>query len=247
MVADLERDSQCRVDSFPFLEICASQTVMGECVMQHIFGRYRVAVLAVFLAIAQAMVPATGQTPNSPTHNSQKKNDSSNDAKNPPISSSADAKQVNASATKGHTSEDTEDQKNSSINISEPAAMPVEWRWYDKVAWGFNIALVVVGGFGIRIAINTLKNVARQTKAMEDSIKLQEAAYYQWVDVANWEVTDIENSTFTIEFDVVNPTGFPLTLKGSYISFKNIQPETKHVIYGRFLPPKTPVRVEIKV
>jgi hypothetical protein len=216
--------------------------------MHQISRRYFVVVCAVFLAIAQAAMPATGQTANSAARDSQKKSDTGNNGNNPPVAHSTSAKQIDAPAIKSETSEDSTEQKNPTVNISESAAVPVEWRWYDKVAWGFNILLVLVGLAGIRIAINTLRNVARQTKAMEDSIRLQEAAYYQWVDVTNWRVKEGgKPACLIVEFDINNRTNFPLTLKESDITFKKLQPKTRHVIYGRFVPPNIPIHIEIDI
>lgn len=97
---------------------------------------------------------------------------------------------------------------------------------YDYVALGINFALGVVGFAGIVIGIFTLRYLKRQatesanaTKAMRESIELQELQFRQWVEIDDWSnVTGylqptVKQAMIVIQFKIGNTTKFPLTLR----------------------------------
>jgi len=73
------------------------------------------------------------------------------------------------------------------------------------------IYLVILGLGGIVVGIGTLKAIEQQAKIMQAGIALQQA---QWVDVTKWNLTEEEpfegHPKLSINFDVVNPTAYPL-------------------------------------
>jgi len=81
-----------------------------------------------------------------------------------------------------------------------------------------NIGLLFAGIGGIVIAICTLRKIERQTKGIEDSIKLQKTLKRQWVNLENWNIKG-EPSLFSkkgfldLNFHVVNPTEMVMQLK----------------------------------
>ncbi len=50
------------------------------------------------------------------------------------------------------------------IVVNSPPAQPAPWTWHDRVLWGANIILVVLGYTGVMLALRTLKNIQRQTE-----------------------------------------------------------------------------------
>jgi len=50
------------------------------------------------------------------------------------------------------------------IVVTSPPPAPAPWSWHDKVLWGVEIVLVVLGYAGVLLALKTLKNIQRQTE-----------------------------------------------------------------------------------
>ena len=48
------------------------------------------------------------------------------------------------------------------VNAPPPQAGP--WTWHDKVLWGANLVLVILGYIGVVLALKMLKNIQRQTE-----------------------------------------------------------------------------------
>jgi hypothetical protein len=90
-----------------------------------------------------------------------------------------------------------------------------------------NIGLLVTGVGGIIVAVRTLRYIREQTKATaksakaaENSVRLQEAAFKQWLIVSNWrndrQVSKHAQPTeLFIYCDIVNTSTFPFTYTGS--------------------------------
>jgi hypothetical protein len=53
------------------------------------------------------------------------------------------------------------------IAIAEPAPAPAVWPWQDRIAWGANIVLVILGYVGVFLGLNLLKKIDRQTQYAE--------------------------------------------------------------------------------
>ncbi|WP_162601487.1 hypothetical protein [Occallatibacter savannae] len=50
------------------------------------------------------------------------------------------------------------------IVVTAPPAQAVPWSWHDKVLWGADLVLVILGYAGVLLALKTLKNIQRQTE-----------------------------------------------------------------------------------
>jgi len=121
-------------------------------------------------------------------------------------------------------------------------------KWYAAIKrpeWWLVIAAFITFAAVIWQAIAT----AGATKAMRKSVGLQETALQQWVDVVNWRTYLIllggQRAGVKIKVDVVNPTGFPLTLKGAQIRFDN-----RMTFFFRddcLLTPRNPYAVEVSL
>ena len=48
--------------------------------------------------------------------------------------------------------------------VTAPPAQAAPWSWHDKVLWGAEIVLVILGYAGVILALKTLKNIQRQTE-----------------------------------------------------------------------------------
>jgi hypothetical protein len=145
-------------------------------------------------------------------------------------------------ALKSYSSESPADEERTSISITNPAPMPIPWHWYEKVAWGFNIGLVVVGVAGIFVAIGTLKTIKRQTD-------IQRAGMKQWVELVDWKskkVPDGIKSKLEVSFTLVNPTNLLIVLNFVRIEFGPELPEKYSLVRtGTPLPPKAPITCKI--
>ena len=50
------------------------------------------------------------------------------------------------------------------ITIATPAPAPAPWPWQERIAWGANIVLVVLGYIAILFALSLLRKIERQTR-----------------------------------------------------------------------------------
>jgi hypothetical protein len=50
------------------------------------------------------------------------------------------------------------------IVVTSPTAAPAPWTWHDRVLWGADLVLVVLGYTGVILALRMLKNIQRQTE-----------------------------------------------------------------------------------
>jgi hypothetical protein len=49
------------------------------------------------------------------------------------------------------------------IVVTPAPAQPAPWTWHDRVLWGAELVLVILGYLGVILALRTLKNIQRQT------------------------------------------------------------------------------------
>ena len=83
--------------------------------------------------------------------------------------------------------------------------------------------LVIVGWRGVNAAVRTLGAIERQATLMQASMT-------QWVSVANWKASIIQlvgplsqqPKRLSIEFDVLNESSFPLTMRATFRFFGNL-------------------------
>jgi hypothetical protein len=63
------------------------------------------------------------------------------------------------------------------ITVATPAPAPAPWPLQDRIAWGANVLLALLGYAGIVLAVSVLKKIERQTKYGETAaLAAQEAA-----------------------------------------------------------------------
>ena len=62
------------------------------------------------------------------------------------------------------TTPDVSSQPAPQIVVTAPQAQAAPWSWHDKVLWGAEIVLVILGYAGVILALKTLKNIQRQTE-----------------------------------------------------------------------------------
>jgi len=62
------------------------------------------------------------------------------------------------------TTPDVSSQPAPQIVVTAPPAQAAPWSWHDKVLWGAEIVLVILGYAGVILALKTLKNIQRQTE-----------------------------------------------------------------------------------
>jgi hypothetical protein len=65
------------------------------------------------------------------------------------------------------------DYQPSHIAISTPAPAAA-WPWQERIAWGANIVLVILGYVGIMLALSTLRKIERQTRYAEQAAQAAE-------------------------------------------------------------------------
>jgi hypothetical protein len=145
-------------------------------------------------------------------------------------------------------------------HISEASANPP--KWYTPLKRP-EVWLVVVGFITCGLIWWQAKKTAEAAKATRDSVRLQEKAMAQWIDVT-WRTDDItkldklENADGTptkrmrIRADIVNKTNFPLTLtKGEITIISNFDGMVVPYIYSLprdyFLTPQLPYVVDIRI
>lgn len=80
-----------------------------------------------------------------------------------------------SSQTAGATdsSQPSESPQAPQIVVTSPPQQAVPWTWHDKVLWGAELVLVILGYLGVLLALRTLKNIQRQT---EFGVKAAQAA-----------------------------------------------------------------------
>jgi hypothetical protein len=60
-----------------------------------------------------------------------------------------------------------DEQQQRPIVVQLPAPVPTPWGVPERIAWGANLVLAIVGWFGIMLAVSVLKKIERQTRSAE--------------------------------------------------------------------------------
>ncbi len=105
----------------------------------------------------------------------------------------------------------------------------------DKANWYMTFGLVLIGGFGVCLAVRTLRAIERQAALMETQ-------FDQWVELTNWGAQKPRNDRIRITVDLINPSAFPLTVSGE-ITIGDERREFDKT----FLSPNRPTMIEINV
>jgi len=122
---------------------------------------------------------------------------------------------------------------------------------FDWGPWVFSLLLVVVGAIGVGLAHRTLQTFDRQAEIMNLQADLMKANMAQWVSFTNWRATPVnrvgplskEPRTLRIDFDIINPSDFPLTLKGVF-KLNGLLPGAPQIMVPRgFIRPNHPLTV----
>jgi hypothetical protein len=119
------------------------------------------AALAVLLAIPQAQVAAGAQTNSNSaaSHSAQVQT---------PSSAAVPATNPSASpAAKIDCESGPCDYQPPHITIATPAPAPAPWPLQDRITWGANVLLALLGYAGILLALSLLKKIERQTRFVE--------------------------------------------------------------------------------
>ena len=58
------------------------------------------------------------------------------------------------------------------ITVATPAPAPAPWPVQDRIAWGANVLLALLGYAGIMLGIQTLKKIERQSKYSESAAEI---------------------------------------------------------------------------
>jgi hypothetical protein len=121
------------------------------------------AVLAMLMAIPQTQLPAIGQTSghSAADRPAQAQSPSSAAVPTAPAGSGANP------AAKPDCQTGPCDYQPPHISIATPAPAPAPWPLQDRIAWGANVLLALVGCIGIMIALSTLKKIEHQTSYVE--------------------------------------------------------------------------------
>ena len=143
------------------------------------------AVFAVLLAMVSAPAASGGQTARPPASNPQsapvaapsKSTPGAGSTVAPPITPVLPAgNAAGNSATPapgqiptGNCLTENCDYQPSHIAISTPAPAVAPWPWQERIAWGANIVLVILGYAGIMLALSTLRKIERQTGYVEEA------------------------------------------------------------------------------
>lgn len=134
----------------------------------------RLIALAVLLAITQTPVSAAGQSSNHPANNqtsakSLQQGPSPATAATQADAPSASPASSNAPGVAPNCVGGNCDEQPSHITIATPAPAPAPWPIQDRIAWGANVLLALLGYAGIMVAIQTLKKIERQGKYAESA------------------------------------------------------------------------------
>jgi hypothetical protein len=127
--------------------------------------------------------------------------------------------------------------------------------WHKFIAWPDGITAWL-----IMLTLGAIVWQAWETRkaaeAARDSIRLQERAMQQWIEVTNWRssmlrLTEGEGGMLTIDVDIVNRTPYPLTMGGTmYFSNSAVRKgygETLTISNNTFLPPNSPHEAHVTV
>lgn len=120
--------------------------------------------LAVFAVLFVGLqVPAGAQTGDrSAAHRQTMAQLSSPAARQTPAANSATNSATNSDCQNGPC-----DYQPPHITIATPAPAPAPWPLQDRIAWGANVVLAMLGYAGILAAMSLLKKIERQTKLVE--------------------------------------------------------------------------------
>src|SRR5579871_2108484 len=130
------------------------------------------------LALVALVHPTGGQT--TPNGRPPSANSSSSNAQPAPSGSAVPDSQFSGAAPAGNggpslpgASDCVGDNCNFTpphITVATPPPAPAQWRWQDRIAWGANLVLVVLGYIGVAMGLSLLRKIERQTRYVEEAM-----------------------------------------------------------------------------
>jgi hypothetical protein len=131
------------------------------------------AVAAVLFAVLQLQQHATGQSSKSGTKAPVPVSSSASTATSPANTSSTLTADTSAPALTPGAPPTCEggncDYQPARITVATPAPAPAPWPLQDRIAWGANVLLAILGYAGIMVGIQTLRKIERQSKFAESA------------------------------------------------------------------------------
>jgi hypothetical protein len=119
----------------------------------------RLALFAILLAMSQAYMPVSGQTA---TH-------IGNNPQSAPRSTAATQGAGSPAGSADCNGVPCDEQQQPHVIVTLPPPAPQSETLRDRILWGANLALVLLGYVGIMMALSTLRKIERQTRAAEAS------------------------------------------------------------------------------
>lgn len=133
-----------------------------------------VLIAAMLLAVMQTSPPVPRQTADTSAGRSNGIARHSQSEKGP-AKGAATAQQVPSGTESRNRSSDVQGSYNQQpVRISELPAVSVQRDWIDYISFGFSGALVLIGFFGVRYALRTLRTMEGQLQAIERQAKANE-------------------------------------------------------------------------
>jgi hypothetical protein len=153
----------------------------------------RLAVIAVLLAVTQALVPASGKTPDNNRGNARDAQGDPAPSQTEPADPKAIPQSPHPNAPQGEPRSAQEENNQKSITVGQQASVPIrDWIDYTTLAIGSLLALIT--GAGVIAAWKGLPDFKRQAKAAEDAANaaLKQASHIETSERA-WMSAVMEN------------------------------------------------------
>ncbi len=120
------------------------------------------AVFAMLLAVPQAQLAASGQASDHTDRESAAQAGTPSQTGIPATGTGSAA--AGGAGAKTDCQSGPCDYQPPHITIATPAPAPAPWPLQERIAWGANVLLALLGYAGIMMALSTLKKIERQTK-----------------------------------------------------------------------------------
>jgi|GEM_PF-4879594 len=176
------------------------------------------AIVAVFLAVAQTASPIPRKAPDHPANASSGVQSNGNTNQNPTNQNPAIPQPIQTVKERYDGPTGAGENKPQPIAIREFPPVSIAKDWADKSYWVFSGLLVLVGGFQVWLLWRTWKAMQKQTTQLERQVRASHDGLRAWVGVAAWEnqFTVDFNATLVDKFNEVfnpSPTRFEWEIK----------------------------------
>jgi hypothetical protein len=131
--------------------------------------------LAILVAITQVSVAALGQGAVRPTSGPASGQGTVRPGAKPQTPHTANSTSAPSQSAGGQGAStdcngfpcDDQQQQPPHFIVTLPPAAPTPWLWRDRVTWGANLVVAILGYVGIMVALSTLKKIERQSRSVE--------------------------------------------------------------------------------